>query len=86
MKLGAYYLRVAAFVCMGLMGCEKKGSNPVDSGSAQNGAVPGAPISGVQRTKVFTAMRGYMDSVARVNPGGMKSAVLKFFRATPEFM
>lgn len=82
MKKLSFFLRTVLLTSFLLTGCEKKASNPVDSGSGQNSLPPGTPISGAQRDRVFAALRKVLDSVSNSNA---KLAVLKFFRSTPEF-
>jgi hypothetical protein len=86
MRIGRVYLGVAFVASALLVGCEKKqDSNPVDPGNTTAVPVPGASISGVQRTRVINSLQTFMDSVHRVNPTALRSALLNYFNSKPEF-
>jgi hypothetical protein len=85
MNPSRFFLSAALATALAITGCEKKGSNPLDSGSSPDGPANGTSLTSAQRAKVFTVMRGYIDSVGKVNPSGVRAAVLKFFSTAPEF-
>ncbi len=86
MKFTTNYQRIAILASVLLVGCAKKeSSNPVDVGGTQNPPSPLLEISNAQRTAVFNSLTSMADSLQRVNPSAMNSALLNYFSSRPEF-